>query len=379
MSDRKFIPRADLDRLSKDELQQYYLDACAYFQVPPELNVLYFELADFGDGARIKVLAAKKGATDIIRDRLHISVVELTDKIVNGSIVFLAKGMNGKGRTEMASGSKYIEGLKGQELDSAIMTAQTRAIKRMTLQFAGGGLLDESEVPKSVTVDITKVMTRNEAPQPTMKPNAAVGQDNTLPVPTPAQVEAARALGTVKPEILAVAAGEHSSAQNPSDKGVSLQETSKPQRRSRQKPIEMDTPFSLDGSVSTQVEIAKPIENLVPAPPVLERLDEPKAAPSVPTQEQKVIHNVPVDAALKEYRNRLFKYTNEILPIQGKMMPSPNVGGPAMKVRLLAQARYGAVLTQLTFDQWEDMFKLFESMQPIDLVKYINDTIGAKE
>src|SRR5579859_6450612 len=121
MSDKVFVPRSDIDRMSEQEQHQYYLDACAYFGVPPELNVLVFTYLDSGDGARHKVLIAKKGATDIIRNHLGIDVLDLTDKVINGSAVFTSKGRNSKGRIEMATGSKYIEGLKGQELDAAIM------------------------------------------------------------------------------------------------------------------------------------------------------------------------------------------------------------------------------------------------------------------
>lgn len=411
MNDKKFVPRSDIDKMSELEQRQYYLDACEYFQVPPELNVLYFTYFDSGDGARVKVLAAKKGATDIIRDRLHINITELTDKMVNGSIVFFAKGMNGKGRFEMATGAKYIEGLKGQDLDSAIMTAQTRALKRLTLQFAGGGLLDESEVPNSVTADIAKAS--RPAEQPKSKPNMKVespidvealktmGKTQPLDI-TPAQEAARAVLAHVKPEVLAKAAGDPMTdaiakaafsldppfvAQNPPNQGVSSQEIA-PKRRTRQKPVDMDIPFSLDGSVSAPVEKPKLAEPLpVPPMPKLETLEERKvekpavlAAPyeaknAVPISYETlatVIPNVPAEVQMKAYRDRLFTYTNTILPKAG-MVPTENVGGPAMKVRLFAQSKFNAVLNQLSVEQWEEMFKLFESKSPAELVKLIDD------
>ena len=33
-----FVPMYDLDRLTDEQLHQYYLDACAYHGVPPELK-----------------------------------------------------------------------------------------------------------------------------------------------------------------------------------------------------------------------------------------------------------------------------------------------------------------------------------------------------
>lgn len=406
MSEKIFIPRSDIDKMSDPEQRQYYLDACEYFQVPPELNVLYFTYFDSGDGARVKVLAAKKGATDIIRDRLHISIAELTEKMVNGSIVFFAKGVNGKGRVEMATGAKYIEGLKGQDLDSAIMTAQTRALKRLTLQFAGGGLLDESEVPNSVTADIAKASVR-PAEQPKAKPSTTPTE-----MAVSAAQEAARAvLAQIKPEVLAKAAGDP--VTDAIEKYAFHPEPpfEAPKRRTRQKSVEMDIPLSLDGTVSAPVEKPAPVKTggiadsptagvdpkfaLQPVPPMpkLETLAEQTvekpavlAAPyeaknAVPVDYSKlastIITNVPAEAQMKAYRDRLFTYTNTILPKAG-MVPTENVGGPAMKVRLFAQSKFNAVLNQLSVEQWEEMFKFFESKTPAELVKLIDEAaIGA--
>jgi hypothetical protein len=76
---------------------------------------------------------------------------------------------------------------------------------------------------------------------------------------------------------------------------------------------------------------------------------------------------------MKTFRDRLFTYTNTILP-QAGMVPTENIGGIGMKVRLFAQATYGQVLNQLTVAQWENMFKMFDSLTPVGLVKLIDET-----
>src|SRR5487761_54470 len=114
MSEKRFIPMYDLDRLNNDELHQYYLDACAYHGVPPELNVLAFQYMDGGDGARRRVLYAKKGATDIIRERLGISVIQMEKEIFHGTLTYTCTGKNNVGRTEIAVGAAFIEGLSGR-------------------------------------------------------------------------------------------------------------------------------------------------------------------------------------------------------------------------------------------------------------------------
>jgi hypothetical protein len=415
----KFVPMYDLDRLSKEELQQYYLDACAFHGVPPELNVLAFTYMDSGDGARRRVLYAKKGATDIIRERLGISVADLRKEIFNGTLTYTCFGKNKDGRFEIAVGASYIDGLIGRALEVAIMVAQTRAIRRMTLQFAGAGLIDETELQAdSKTTDIKEALT---TPQPTVKPNNAVGKDITavpifepdyqepapefrlkpleqpaimgirgahgvkaiidaLKEPTPAQLEAQQALSKVPEAVLAEKAEE------------TVPEA--PKRRQRAKPVELDTPFSFDNPVPvpksvnadipeskltpTSSLIPKEVLDAVPAPIIAKAAFEfldgvQKATEAVTASVPKSIPELPNDQQMKTFRDRLFTYTNTILP-QAGMVPTENIGGIGMKVRLFAQAKYGQVLNQLTVSQWEEMFQWFDSLKPAELVKLIDET-----
>jgi len=389
MSDRKFIPMFDLDRLSSDELRQYYLDACAFHGVPPELNVLAFTYMDSGDGARRRVLYAKKGATDIIRERLGISVADLRKEIFNGTLTYTCFGKNKDGRFEIAVGASYIDGLIGRALEVAIMVAQTRAIRRMTLQFAGAGLIDETELQAdSKTTDVKEALT---APQPTVRPNTEPGKDITQnpPIegvllqeisPTPAQLEAQQALSKVPEAVLAEKAEE------------TVPEA--PKRRQRAKPVELDTPFSFDNPVPvpksvnadipeskltpTSSLIPKEVLDAVPAPIIAKAAFEfldgvQKATEAVTASVPKSIPELPNDQQMKTFRDRLFTYTNTILP-QAGMVPTENIGGIGMKVRLFAQAKYGQVLNQLTVSQWEEMFQWFDSLKPAELVKLIDET-----
>ena len=86
-----------------------------------------------------------------------------------------------------------------------------------------------------------------------------------------------------------------------------------------------------------------------------------------------VIPELPNDTQMKTFRDRLFTYTNTILP-QAGMVPSENIGGIGMKVRIFAQQKFGQVLNQLTVSQWTEMFKLFDSTSPAELVKLIDET-----
>ena len=85
---KQFIPMTNLDALNEEQKQQYYIDVCQHFDIPHNLNLLGYFRMDSGDGGTHLVLYAKKGATDIIRDRLQINTVSLTS----------APGVDGNGK-----------------------------------------------------------------------------------------------------------------------------------------------------------------------------------------------------------------------------------------------------------------------------------------
>lgn len=143
----------DLGNLSNEERLQYLRNASAYFGLDPDLNALDTIWMNSEDGMRKLVAYARKGTTDLLRDIHGIEVSSLvqTDGPYTGCVSFMATGKNKAGRQEIAVGAHSTEGLRGQRLADAVMTAQTRALRRLTLQFVGGGLLDVSEVGSQTT------------------------------------------------------------------------------------------------------------------------------------------------------------------------------------------------------------------------------------
>ncbi len=362
----KFVPMYDLDTLSEEQKKQYYLSACNYLGVPPELNVLSFHFMDQGDGARKLVLYAKKGATDIIRNNLGISVIGLTKEVGNGEVTWVATGKNKEGRTEMSSGSKSIDGLRGRSLESAIMWAQTKALRRMTLQFAGGGILDETEI-ESATTDInlapslSQIETKsNPVPQPVVQPNAAPGKDVTATEPVAEQ----------------------------------------PKRRKRE--VTFDKPFALTPIADNPwKELDKgPGCPAMPAgagetwiAPGTKQLDitpeQKQAATEIAYKAGQEVGKIIVEAEkqtnypdpkqVSVYRDKLFVYANEILPNAG-MQPSEIGGGSAMKMKKFVAKRYN--VKQLNTEQWEDLFNFLDTTMKekgaAALVKIIDDVADAQ-
>ena len=80
----------------------------------------------------------------------------------------------------------------------------------------------------------------------------------------------------------------------------------------------------------------------------------------------------------EEYRTRLSKYYNDILP-RGGMQSSESIGGPTMKTRRFAAIHTGVADTkQMTEQHWEDLFEFLDShaSNPKFLVEYINKALG---
>ncbi len=390
-----FHPIYDLEKLTEEQRQEYYLEACKHFGVPPELGVLRFQYMDAGEGKANLVLYALKGASDIIRANKGIDTLSLTDKIVNGSIMFHCTGRDKTGRSEMAVGVMYIEGLRGSALDKAIMTAQTRATRRMTMQFAGGGLLDESELPQhGATTNVVQDPGLKIAPQPSVTPNTAAGKTqepstadfprHACLIPTPAQLAAQNALQSVKPEVLA------SYAEYPGFTEVArrLLETdpivlaadavvkaTDPKRRKREK-ASFNKPFSLEPVVSAPAEIAPVIEKPVIPPVIIAAGNEIVQGMVQSLKDTIEASAYPADAELAEFRSKIFKYSNEILPKAG-MIPSEIAGGITMKVRAFVMSRYST--TKITTEQWKDLFDYLDSTVQekgaTALVKIIDDVV----
>ena len=94
-----------------------------------------------------------------------------------GVFIVTVKARNGKGRTDMAKGAVTITNLKGDALANAMMKAETKAKRRVTLSLCGLGLLDETEIE---TI-----------------PNARIGEPQPEVVPDPdgkARLEACQSL-----------------------------------------------------------------------------------------------------------------------------------------------------------------------------------------
>ena len=360
---KKFSPiLGDLSKLTPEAQNEYVLAICEFLDVPPELGLIGLSWMDTGDGARQLTPYVRKGATDIIRDRRGIDVDSLDEANGPGYVGWKVKGHDSTGRHEIAVGAVSIDGLKGRAVADAVKTAQTQACRRMTLQFAGGGFLDESEIHEktsSLSNSAAALELLPRAPAPTVMPNIEAGKDITvLPDEKP------KVYGELGPAIEII--NEEPKKRGRKRRNVSLDSPSTP-------PSAPEPTASAVAAPPEQPAKARAEKQATPAPIAVPVVREtPVEAPSdggeIPTKEQE-----------EEFRNRLSKYINEILPPAG-FLQSEKCGTRNNKMKLFMKAMFPkANLKMISVGQWKYLLTFLDDHAKIsveELVKTINRQIG---
>lgn len=138
----KVLLEGDLSKLTPQERLAYANKVCETLGLNPFTKPFdYIRL-----NGRL-VLYAKKDATDQLRKIHGISIRIVDRQIVNDEVyVVTAKATDKEGRTDESIGAVSIKGLTGDALANALMKAETKAKRRVTLSICGLGFLDESEL-----------------------------------------------------------------------------------------------------------------------------------------------------------------------------------------------------------------------------------------
>ncbi|MGC1493705.1 MAG: hypothetical protein WA798_20255 [Candidatus Acidiferrum sp.] len=381
---KTFAVRHDLSKLSADEVKDYLRDVSEFIGLDPELHGLdtIWMQNESGPGQSL-VVYARRGTAEILRNKLGIEVSSLTNQMVKDSIVFTATGKAG-GRQEVATGSKFIGGLQGKALDDAIMTASTRALRRLTMQFTSLGILDESEV-KAVVGDTANPAANAQPigdpivipPFPTVTNNAP-GRDIT-PVPAPEpDIAKVYAEGAAALAAMPIPGGEAAAGPDPV----------RPKRARKSKnTVSMDVePETVNGAVTPPPQptpIIAPAAVLTPsvavtAPPAAQVAPQPaplpSAAPVAAPADPNEFPGKPSAEQMAGYRKRVSVYTSEL--------PASESMGSVQKMRAFITKQSGNPPQDMTSSQWEEMLSFFESFVAKNtikgLVKYINDSLGVK-
>lgn len=165
----RVIIEGDLSKLSAQERIAYYRRVCDTIGVNPLTKPLdYITL-----NGRL-TLYAKKDCTDQLRAQRHVSVNITSRERIEDIYVVTARATTADGRTDESIGAVNIANLKGDALANAIMKAETKAKRRVTLSIIGLGWLDETEIEtiadaKPAPIDAETGEIKTEVP-PAAKP-----------------------------------------------------------------------------------------------------------------------------------------------------------------------------------------------------------------
>lgn len=139
----KVITAGDLNAMKPEERIAFYWRTCESLGLNPLTRP--FEYISLNGKL---TLYARKDATEQLRKVHRVTVTELRrEKDPElGIYTVYAHGRDRDGREDEATGVVTTKGLSGEALANAIMKAETKAKRRLTLSLVGLGFLDESEI-----------------------------------------------------------------------------------------------------------------------------------------------------------------------------------------------------------------------------------------
>jgi len=190
----------DLSKLTPAQRLEYYMRTCEALGLNPLTRPLaYLNLKD-GEGGYKLTLYATRDATEQLRRRDSINIQIVNREIIGDTYIVTARATTPGGRFDESTGVVSLVGkygkLTGDMLSNAMMKAETKAKRRVTLSISGLGFIDESEVdsiPGARRVQVDEVgevidMPVAPTPQGVAAPKAATQQAAPAPkVAAPAQ------------------------------------------------------------------------------------------------------------------------------------------------------------------------------------------------
>lgn len=151
----RVVAEGDLSKLSPEQRLTYYTRVCESLGLNPLTRPFEYIVLD----GKL-TLYARRDATDQLRRRDRISI-EITHREYHPGDIYVvtARATTPDGRVDESTGvvplrvrrydkaaGKYVEvTLSGDELANALMKAETKAKRRVTLSICGLGWLDETE------------------------------------------------------------------------------------------------------------------------------------------------------------------------------------------------------------------------------------------
>ena len=135
------IIKGDLAALTPTERVNYYQSVCNSLGLNPLTKPFDYIVLN-----KKLTLYAKRDAAEQLRKRDNISVNITGREQTSGCYIVTAKARTPEGREDESTGVVSVANLKGDALANAMMKAETKAKRRVTLSIVGLGWLDETEI-----------------------------------------------------------------------------------------------------------------------------------------------------------------------------------------------------------------------------------------
>lgn len=186
------VIKGDLSKLTEQQRMAYYSEVCRSLGLNPLTRP--FEYINLNGKL---TLYATRAAADQLRSLRGITITSLDPRQVGDLFVVVATGRDRTGREDSSTGAVTVAGLRGEALANAMMKAETKAKRRLTLSLAGLGMSDETEV------DSIPGAERIETPQLTLAERAAAKREEIEAPAEPAVEEQPAPLLVTKPQFVA--------------------------------------------------------------------------------------------------------------------------------------------------------------------------------
>lgn len=137
----KVILGGDLKELQPAERLSYYNRVCESLG----LNPLTQPFAYMNLSGKL-TLYARKDAAEQLRSVRGVSLRVISREMIDGMYVVTCEAATKDGRTDASTGVISLASLQGEAKANAMMKAETKAKRRVTLSICGLGMIDETEV-----------------------------------------------------------------------------------------------------------------------------------------------------------------------------------------------------------------------------------------
>lgn len=182
----RVLIHGDLRQLSPSQKVSYYKSVCDAVGLNPMTQPFSYLVLN-----NKEVLYAKRECTEQLRFIHSVSIdpKNFVREVIEGIYVVTAPASLPSGRTDVSTGAVAIDGLKGEARANAMMKAETKAKRRVTLSICGLGMLDETEIDSipNVTYSVEAPVAAPTAPletsgvQPSVPNGGDSGQRTVVP------------------------------------------------------------------------------------------------------------------------------------------------------------------------------------------------------